>query len=107
MNEDTSIVRLRQPDAIDDPLTALLRCGARRLLEQAIEAEVALCQEDAKASCCARDGGRPSGAALQEEASNCHELLRPKAAVVNVMVKRRGGDRVMYGSGRRAQANLQ
>src|SRR3954466_6012540 len=40
MNEDTSIVRLRQPDEIDDPLTALLRSGARRLLEQAIEAEV-------------------------------------------------------------------
>ena len=41
MNEDTSIVRLRQPDAIYDPLTALLRSGARQLLEQAIEAEVA------------------------------------------------------------------
>jgi putative transposase len=40
MNEDTSIVHLRQPDEIDDPLTALLRSGARRLLEQAIEAEV-------------------------------------------------------------------
>jgi hypothetical protein len=38
--KDTSIVRLRQPNEIDDPLTALLRCGARRLLEQAIEAEV-------------------------------------------------------------------
>src|SRR3712207_1562191 len=41
MNEDTSIVRFRQPDAIDDPLTALLQSGARQLLEQAIEAEVA------------------------------------------------------------------
>jgi hypothetical protein len=41
MNEETSIVRLRQPDEIDDPLTALLRSGARQLLEQAIEAEVA------------------------------------------------------------------
>ena len=41
MNEDSSIIRLRQPDAIDDPLTALLRSGARQLLEQAIEAEVA------------------------------------------------------------------
>ena len=62
---------------------------------QVVGVPVVLCQEDAKASCCARDGGRPSGAALQEEASNCHELLRPKSAVVNVMVKRRGGDRVM------------
>jgi hypothetical protein len=40
MTEDSSIVRFRQPDEIDDPLTALLRSGARRLLEQAIEAEV-------------------------------------------------------------------
>ena len=40
MNEDNSIVHFRQPDEIDDPLTALLRSGARRLLEQAIEAEV-------------------------------------------------------------------
>jgi putative transposase len=40
MNEDSSVVRLRQPGEIDDPLTALLRSGARRLLEQAIEAEV-------------------------------------------------------------------
>jgi putative transposase len=40
MNEDNSIVHLRHPDEIDDPLTALLRSGARRLLEQAIEAEV-------------------------------------------------------------------
>jgi putative transposase len=40
MNEDNSIVHLRQPDEIDDPLTALLRSGARRLLVQAIEAEV-------------------------------------------------------------------
>ena len=40
MSEDNSIIHLRQPDAIDDPLTALLRSGARRLLEQAIEAEV-------------------------------------------------------------------
>src|SRR3954471_6733902 len=39
--KDSSIIRLRQPDAINDPLTALLRSGARQLLEQAIEAEVA------------------------------------------------------------------
>ena len=40
MNEDNSIIHFRQPNEIDDPLTALLRSGARRLLEQAIEAEV-------------------------------------------------------------------
>src|SRR3954453_18409332 len=36
---DSTIVPLRQPDEIDDPLTAVLRSGARRLLAQAIEAE--------------------------------------------------------------------
>ena len=41
MSEDSKVIRLRQPDEIDDPLTAVLRTGARRLLEQAIEAEVA------------------------------------------------------------------
>ncbi|MBY6266568.1 IS256 family transposase (plasmid) [Azospirillum sp. 412522] len=40
MNEDSNVVRLRQPEEIDDPLTSILRTGARRLLEQAIEAEV-------------------------------------------------------------------
>jgi hypothetical protein len=29
-----TVVSLRQPDAIDDPLTAVLRSGARRLLAQ-------------------------------------------------------------------------
>jgi putative transposase len=36
---DSTVVPLRQPDTIDDPLTAVLRSGARRLLAQAIEAE--------------------------------------------------------------------
>lgn len=39
MSSPSTIVPLRQPDAIDDPLTAILRSGARRLLAQAIEAE--------------------------------------------------------------------
>jgi putative transposase len=39
MDEDSTVVRLRQPEEIDDPLTAVLRSGARRLLAQAIEAE--------------------------------------------------------------------
>jgi transposase-like protein len=40
MSTDTTLVALRQPDDIDDPLTAILRSGARRLLAQAVEAEV-------------------------------------------------------------------
>jgi hypothetical protein len=35
----TTVVPLRRPDEIEDPLTAVLRSGARRLLAQAIEAE--------------------------------------------------------------------
>src|SRR4051794_357987 len=39
MSSNSSIVPLRQPDTIEDPLTTILRSGARRLLAQAIEAE--------------------------------------------------------------------
>ena len=39
MTETTNIHRLRQPGEIDDPLTDILRAGARRLLAQAIEME--------------------------------------------------------------------
>jgi hypothetical protein len=53
-----------------------------------------------------KDEGRPLEAALWEEVSNCRKLLRSKAAVVNVSVKRRDNDYVKYGVERRAQANL-
>ena len=36
-----SVVELRAPEAIDDALTELLRSGARRLIQQAIDAELA------------------------------------------------------------------
>jgi len=39
MKIDTTVVAFQHPDAIDDPLTSVLRDGARRLLAQAIEAE--------------------------------------------------------------------
>lgn len=39
MTTDSSISVLRQPSAIEDPLTTVLREGARRLLAEAIEAE--------------------------------------------------------------------
>ena len=39
MNEDSNVVPLRQPDEIDDPLTNILRSGARQLLAQAVEME--------------------------------------------------------------------
>src|SRR3974390_3067556 len=36
---ENRVVPLRQPDGIDDPLTEILRAGARRLIAQAVEAE--------------------------------------------------------------------
>ena len=39
MKENSNIVRLRQPDEIDDPLTNILRSGARQVLAQAVELE--------------------------------------------------------------------
>jgi hypothetical protein len=38
---DDSVVRFQRPETLEDPLTELLRSGARQLLQQAIEAEVA------------------------------------------------------------------
>jgi putative transposase len=39
MKTDTTVVAFHHPDELDDPLTSVLRDGARRLLAQAIEAE--------------------------------------------------------------------
>jgi transposase-like protein len=41
MTSDSTVVSLHQPEASDDPLTAILRSGARQLLAQAVEAEAA------------------------------------------------------------------
>ncbi len=40
MDQSTNVVRLRQPDDVDDPLTEVLRAGARQLLAQAVGLEV-------------------------------------------------------------------
>jgi putative transposase len=39
MNKISNVVALRHPDEIDDPLTNILRSGARQLLAQAVEME--------------------------------------------------------------------
>jgi len=39
MSRDTTVIRLRQPYAVDDPLSELAREGARRMLAQALIAE--------------------------------------------------------------------
>lgn len=40
MKTSTNVVRLRQPEDIDDPLTEVLRVGACRLLVQAVGVKV-------------------------------------------------------------------
>jgi len=39
MSRDTTVIPLRQPDTIDDPLSELAREGARRILAQVLIAE--------------------------------------------------------------------
>src|SRR3954465_15715070 len=40
MTSDSAVVSLRKPETLEDPLTTILRSGARQLLAQAIEAEI-------------------------------------------------------------------
>ncbi len=40
MKDNTSVVRLRQPGSVEDPLTEIAREGARRMLATALEVEV-------------------------------------------------------------------
>lgn len=40
MSNDSTVVQFRQPGEITDPLTEILRSGARQLLAQAVEAEL-------------------------------------------------------------------
>ncbi len=40
MSKD-NVVSLPSPEGVEDPLTELLRAGAKRLIQQAIEAELA------------------------------------------------------------------
>src|SRR5580700_421623 len=39
MSSDSAVIQLRQPEAIDDPLSELAREGARRMLAQVLIAE--------------------------------------------------------------------
>ncbi|SEP42130.1 hypothetical protein SAMN02799625_06097 [Methylobacterium sp. UNC300MFChir4.1] len=41
METPTNVVRLSHPEDLDDPLTEVLRSGARRLFAQAVEQEAA------------------------------------------------------------------
>ena len=91
MTSFTTVVLLRQPDALDDdPLTAILRNGARRLLAQAVEAE-------AEAFLAAMKGERlPDG--RDRLVRHGHGPERPvqtgigPVAVQRVRLRDRGGD---------------
>ena len=58
MTEPTNVVRFRQPDDVDDPLTEVLRAGARRLLAQAVELEAERSWPRETTICGCRTGGR-------------------------------------------------
>jgi hypothetical protein len=78
----------------------MLEMGTSGLIERVVS------RTRRETRCCTKDEGRSFGAALWEEASNCRKLLRAKAAVVNVPVKRRDLNHVMCGLERRMQMNL-
>jgi len=54
--EENNVITLRQPGDIADPLTEVLRNGARALLARAVEAEVAEAPRGPYSSC---HGGWP------------------------------------------------
>src|SRR3974390_679943 len=92
---ENKVVSLRPEGAIDDPLTEILRAGARSLIAQAVEAEFAafLASHDDKAL---RDGRRRGGPAR----------ARPRPADSDRRRAGRGeeaeGARPQRGGGRRA-----
>ena len=58
MTTDTRVHALQHPDDVDDPLTAVLRDGARRLLAQAVEAEAEAFLAAMRGPSVSRTGGR-------------------------------------------------
>ncbi len=54
MNKSSNIVPLRQADEIDNPLTNVVRAGARQLLAQVVEVEVETFLATVKDSKCRR-----------------------------------------------------
>ena len=100
MTEAINVVRFRQPDEVDDPLTEMLRVGARRLLAQAVELE-------AEAFLASREGLRlPDGRARLVRHGHGPERevqtgIGP-VAVARVKIRDRGagdnGERIRFSS---------
>lgn len=80
---ENKVVPLRQKDEIDDPLTEILRAGAKRLIEQAVEAEFAAFLEPQAECMLVLIGATPEGkkellgfrAGMRESAQSWKELL--------------------------------
>ena len=68
---ENRVIPLRQPDEIDDPLTEILRSGAKRLVQQAVEAEFA--------GFLARHAGLELPDGRQRVVRHGHDPVRPAA----------------------------
>src|SRR4051794_25877195 len=67
---NSTVVPLRQPDTIDDPLTVILRSGARRLLAQGIEAEADAFLAEMKGYACRTGASAPCFAGQEMSGSS-------------------------------------
>ena len=73
---ETNVFQLSQPGTFTDPLTEVLRNGARALLAQAVEAEAAALLSQ---SCRQADRGRPPAAGPSRASARArdHDRHRP------------------------------
>src|SRR3954464_6351312 len=65
MTSDSIVVSLCKPETLEDPLTTILRSGARQLLAQAIEAAIETFLATMKDQRLAERGGRPGGGGVE------------------------------------------
>ena len=93
MKDDTSIIRFRQPEAVEDPLTEIAREGARRMLATALEAEIGVFRRPVRRRAAA---GRPAARGSAWVRSGAGDPDRDRAA------RRSGGRR--SGTARRTDA---
>jgi hypothetical protein len=94
---------LTEVDRMLERAKETMRCGKYTYIEYARFADdrVPRTHRRKEVRCCARDGGRSSGAGRQGQAPNHRKLRRSRAVVVSVAEKA-GHDPVRYGSERRA-----
>jgi len=78
MTSDSTVVPLRLLGAVDDPLTAILRSGARRLLAEAVEAEAEAFLAEMR-DCASGGRARAAGAARPRPGAAGADRDRPGA----------------------------